>query len=89
MCFHTTASERRRKLKRRQNPKRPLPLLFLPEWLQYFLKRSGGKNCFWERGARLLIQPQRVAHYEPDFHPPISQIEYDEENRKAGKKAAK
>jgi hypothetical protein len=29
-------------LKRRQNPKRPLPLLFLPEWPQYFLKRSKG-----------------------------------------------
>ena len=40
MSFHTTASERRRKLKRRQNPKRPLPLLFPPEWLQYFLNRS-------------------------------------------------
>jgi hypothetical protein len=31
-------------LKRRENPKRPLPLLFLPEWPQYFLKRSKGKS---------------------------------------------
>jgi hypothetical protein len=51
-------------LKRRQNPKRPLPLLFLPEWLQYFLNRSKKRTSFPVR-FRYIPTFQRIS-------PPIS-----------------